>query len=744
MNFDEVLERIHMKKKLAYNKNRRNVLKLILLGSSGFVVPNLLTGCGGGDSGDAAVADTKTVFPQSVASGDPRADSVVLWTRIEDAEKNEQDLEVTLEMSLDENFSTLLLTKQLTAYSEYSHAVKIKIVQLEPYTYYYYRFKYNEVYSNTGRTKTAPLEDNEKNIKFSFVSCQDYIGRYYNVFAHMLQQDDLDFIVHLGDYIYETNGEPLTQITGDERQISFRDKEGAITFIGYEAARSIDNYRQLYQVYRSDPLLQQLHERFPMIAIWDDHEFSNDNYGAHSNYFGDKKNELDKERFHNAQRVYLEYMPMEVGLDTNGVMSPESEVILDDDNEVIIYRNFNFGSNLDLILSDYRSYRPDHLIKEDVFPATVFADKERLVMHFGDDFYYNPDNQKYFGAYIDVDIYNGGSFASPLKKIAKLMYENEGLSSSEADGRANTVIQGNLNAYYCNEMIKAYNTSPFGITSPEDLLYEDDTQLKDMDKGLAYINGGKIDLFASSGIGARYMVVKDVFDIYIELKQSEGAIGSVYGLTQEEWISDTLDNSSAKWRIYASSVSLTPMIIDLKSIDELDPLLKTEFYINLDQFDGFKFQRELLLNKLKEKSSIVISGDIHSTFITDHHGVVEFTGSSVSSCTFAEALPKYVEISDISDHIENIEEIVADLDLDQLLLDSNSAQHNIDPNFSLIKEIDMKSNAYVVIEVNSDNINSSIYSIAAERSIEMLYDVENINDYFSLRSFSVPRQDIKV
>lgn len=732
-----------MKKNLIHSTNRRNVLKLILLGSGGFVVPNLLIGCGGEDSGNTAI-DTKTIFPQSVASGDPHADSIVLWTRIEDDKRSKQDLEVTLEMSLDESFSTLLLTKQLTAYSEYSHAVKIKVDQLEPYMYYYYRFKYNEVYSNTGRTKTAPLEDDEKNIKFSFISCQDYIGRYYNVFAHMLQQDDLDFIVHLGDYIYETNGDPLSQVRGDKRQISFRDKEGAIAFNGYEAARSIDNYRQLYQVYRSDPLLQQLHERFPMIAIWDDHEFSNDDYGAHSNYFGGKKNELDKKRFHNAQRVYLEYMPVEVGLDGNGMMSLDSEVLLDDDNEVIIYRDFNFGLNLDLILSDYRSYRPDHLIKEDAFPATVFADKNRLISHFGNDFYINPDNQWYFGAYIDVDTYNGGSFALPLKKIAKLMYEIEGLSSSEADRRATTVIQGNLNAYYCNEMIKAYNKSPFGIISPEDILYEDDVQLQDMDKGLAYINGGKIDLFASSGIGARYMVVKDVFDIYIELKQSEGAIGSVYGLTQEEWISDALDNSSANWRIYASSVSMTPMIVDLKSIDELDPVLKTEFYINLDQFDGFKFQRELLLNKLKEKPSIVISGDIHSTFVTDHYGVVEFTGSSVSSCTFAEALPKYVEISDISDRIENIKEIVAGLDLGQLLLDSNSEQYNIDPSFSVIKEVDMKSNAYVVIEVTPENINNSIYSIAAERSTEMLYEIENINDYFSLRFFSVSIQDIKV
>ncbi|RLA64645.1 MAG: hypothetical protein DRQ78_05885 [Epsilonproteobacteria bacterium] len=733
-----------MKKKLDYSENRRNVLKLMMLGSGAIIMPGILTGCGGGSEDYIPSPDTTTVFPQSVASGDPRVDSVVLWTRIEDLEKSEEDLTVTLEISLHENFENLLFSKQLTAYHEYDHAIKIKIDQLDPYTYYYYRFKYNGIYSNTGRTKTAPSEDSEVDAKFAFASCQDYIGRYYNVFAHMLQQDDLDFIVHLGDYIYETNGEPLTQITGDERQIIFRDKEGVISFDGYEAASSIDNYRQLYQMYRSDTLLQKVHERFPMIAIWDDHEFSNDSYGSNSNYSGDKIDEQDTERYYNAQRVYLEYMPMEVGLDANGVMSPESEVILDDDNEVIIYRNFNFGSNLDLILSDYRSYRPDHLIREDAFPATVFADKDKLITHFGDDFYTYPDNQRHLGAYIDVDSHNNGAFSSTLKKIAKLMYETEGLSSTEAEARTNAVIQGNLNAFFCNEMIKAYNDSPFGIIRPEDLIYEDDSQLEDMDKGLAYINAGKTDLFSSSGIGARYMVIKDVFDIYIRLKQIEDSIDSVYGSAQEEWISNALMTSSAQWRVYASSVSLAPMVVDLSHIDELDPVLKTAFYINLDQFDGFQFQRDDLLNQLRAKPSIIISGDIHATFITDHHKVVEFTGSSVSSATFSEALPKYIESSDISEHMENIEEIVANLDLGQLLLDSNSAQNSIDPDFSLIEAVDMKSNAYVVIEVTAENVNSEIYSIAAERSVERLYEVENINDYFSLKSFSVSRHDMNL
>lgn len=730
-----------MKKNIVHLEHRRNVLKLMMLGSGAIIMPSILTGCGGGSSqSNIPSPDTATVFPQSVASGDPRADSVVLWTRILDPEKSAENLTIALEVSLDENFEDLLFTRQLTAYHEYDHAIKIKIDQLEPYTYYYYRFKYNNVYSNTGRTKTAPLDDSEVDTKFAFVSCQDYIGRYYNVYTHMLQQDDLDFIVHLGDYIYETNGEPLTQITGDERQIAFRDQEGAIIFDGYEAARSIDNYRQLYQVYRSDTQLQKIHERFPMIAIWDDHEFSDDSYGAHSNYFGGKIDELDTERLHNAQRVYLEYMPMEVGLDTDGVMSPESEVILDNDYEVILYRNFNFGVNLDLILSDYRSYRPDHLIREDAFPAMVFADKDTLTTYFSEEFYNDPDNQKYFGAYINVDTYNNGSFISVLKKIAKFMYASEGLNSIEAEERVDVVIQGNLNAYYCNEMIRAYNDSPLGIISPEDLIYENSSQLEDLDKGLAYINAGKVDLFSTSGIGTRMMVIKEVFDIYVKLKEIEEGVESIYGMEQEEWLSDTLRDSSTQWRVYASSVSLVPAVVDLTDIEGLDPALQTEFYIYLDHFDGFNTQRNILLDQLRDKSSIVISGDIHSNFVTDHHGVIEFTGNSVSSSTFSEALPKYIQSSNLSDQLEVFNDI--NMKLDELFLSTNRELVYKNPNFSIIESVNTKSNGYIVIEVSSKNIQSTVYNINMDKSIDMLYEAPNINDYFTLDIFNVSKSDM--
>ncbi len=122
--------------------------------------------------------------------------------------------------------------------------------------------------SHVGRAKTAPAPDTDVPVKFAYVSCQDYIGRFFNV--HLaLAGEELDFFVHLGDYIYETSGDPSFQ-NQDGRKITFTDQKGAIALgsgdATYYAASSLDNYRQLYKTYRGDKALQGVHEKFAMIA----------------------------------------------------------------------------------------------------------------------------------------------------------------------------------------------------------------------------------------------------------------------------------------------------------------------------------------------------------------------------------------------------------------------------------------------------------------------------------------------
>ena len=129
-------------------------------------------------------------FPQSVASGDPKSDSVVLWTRVFDAARPGSDVNVKLELALDEGFRDFVTLSgdihlMLDAKAAYHNCVKVRITELSAATTYYYRFVYEttggDTYvSNTGRTKTAPAADADVPVKFGVLSCQDYNGRYYN------------------------------------------------------------------------------------------------------------------------------------------------------------------------------------------------------------------------------------------------------------------------------------------------------------------------------------------------------------------------------------------------------------------------------------------------------------------------------------------------------------------------------------------------------------------------------------
>ncbi|HHQ48715.1 MAG TPA: hypothetical protein ENK19_07515, partial [Acidobacteria bacterium] len=256
-------------------------------------------------------------FPQGVASGDPTPEGVVTWTRIVDPTRPEADLNVTLEVATDPDFTNIVVTKELVAEAQYDHCVKYWTWGLDADTTYYYRFAYDPgdgvVYSRTGRTKTAPPPNADVPVKFAVVYGQDYVGRYYNTYAQLLADhpDDLDFIVHIGDYVYETTGDPSFQNPNEDRKIEFEDTAGAIPLGDpdnpYYAASSLANYRTLYRTYRSDPVLQDVHAMYPMLSIWDDHEYSNDCWGDVATYFNGRKDEADPVRRRHAEQAYMEW-----------------------------------------------------------------------------------------------------------------------------------------------------------------------------------------------------------------------------------------------------------------------------------------------------------------------------------------------------------------------------------------------------------------------------------------------------
>src|SRR5690606_23311712 len=301
---------------------RRHFLKTIPAAVTG-----VLSGC---NADELSLTDSGTPestsrrhFPQSVASGDPRPTSAVVWARAIDPDLP-GSVSLELEVALDIEFERRLQFGDaeyvaVQASSAHDHCVRVRLDSLEPATDYFYRFVYPSPSgrhgSRVGKFKTAAQAEADAPARFAVMSCQDYSARYFHCQA-LASQLDLDFFVFLGDYIYETADAPSFQQANAERSVVFDDADGALVVEGsgeqtYYAARSLDNYRQLYRTYRQDRNLQALHEQLAMVAVWDDHELPNDGYGQNATHPDGRLPELDPARRANADQAWFEYMPVD-------------------------------------------------------------------------------------------------------------------------------------------------------------------------------------------------------------------------------------------------------------------------------------------------------------------------------------------------------------------------------------------------------------------------------------------------
>lgn len=320
-------------------------------------------------------------FPQSVASGDPRSDSIILWTRVlNDAAPVDPtapmtvDAGITLTLvaaadftgSLDSSVEitdTPAATVQVSAYADFDGTVRHKFTGLDPDTVYYYQFKAGTVCSRVGRCKTAPAAASSRTVKFAYMSCQDWSANHWGAFTHIVEQDvatpaDLDFVVHLGDYIYETDNGGAASNEALHAAIVLPDgtsippaKAGDPAPGGAYATTKAD-YRYLYKLYRSDARIQRMHERFPMVAVWDDHEFSDDSWQNFETYQNKNSAQLDRRR--SATQAWFEFMPADVAFQE---LNPSYQ-------NIQLYRDLKFGSVLHLVMTDQRLFRQDHLIPE--------------------------------------------------------------------------------------------------------------------------------------------------------------------------------------------------------------------------------------------------------------------------------------------------------------------------------------------------------------------------------------------
>lgn len=264
-------------------------------------------------------------FSLGIASGYPRPDSVVLWTRLA-GNLGTVAIPVRWEVAQDEAMRRIVARGVAEALPEWAHSVHVEPRGLEPDRWYYYRFDAGGVASPVGRTRTAPAPGAASpRLRFAFASCQHYEHGYYSAYRHMVA-DDLDLVVFLGDYIYESSLR-RNQVRVHER---------------VEEPVTLEEYRARHALYKSDANLRWAHGAYPWIATWDDHEVDND-YADDRQEDGAPPEEFLLRRAA-AYRAYYEHMPLPATMRPSGP-------------HMRIHTTLGWGSLASFHLLDGRQYR---------------------------------------------------------------------------------------------------------------------------------------------------------------------------------------------------------------------------------------------------------------------------------------------------------------------------------------------------------------------------------------------------
>jgi len=346
-------------------------------------------------------------FPQGVASGDPTPGTVLLWTRVAPKDENES-VELLLEVSEQDDFEELVVEKELSVNKDSDHTVRVLVQELSPDKTYYYRFSAGSDKSRVGRTRTAPAADQDVEPRFAWVSCQDYASGFYGSYRRMINEDrdasedeQLHFVLHVGDFVYETrDAEFMQAVTDDLEGVALKSADGkprivpefpgggAMNEESSNFAEKLEDYRHLYKFYLTDPDLQEARARWPFICVWDDHEFTDDCWQSQANYTRpDTADEPSQKRRVAASQAWFEFMPAALSdAQQAGSVAQqakdfepvevedapyEATVEIDEPNNtkaisaITIYRNLRWGKHLELVLTDLRSYRSDQPVPEE-------------------------------------------------------------------------------------------------------------------------------------------------------------------------------------------------------------------------------------------------------------------------------------------------------------------------------------------------------------------------------------------
>lgn len=257
---------------------RRRSLSLGALGVAALALPRLVP--------HARAADQPR-FALGVASGQPRPDGMVLWTRLTGPDLPER-VPVQWELAHDEAFSQVVARGSEDAERVWAHSVHAEPAGLEPGRWYWYRFRALGQASRSGRTRTAPAPDADATLSLALASCQRWDHGHWAAWRHAAAQS-LDLVAFVGDYIYEYPSPPT----------ALRRHHGGLL-------RTLEQYRARYAQYKSDPALQDAHAACPWLLVWDDHEVDNDHAGLQGQ---DLQPDFARQRAA-AYQAYWEHMPL--------------------------------------------------------------------------------------------------------------------------------------------------------------------------------------------------------------------------------------------------------------------------------------------------------------------------------------------------------------------------------------------------------------------------------------------------
>ena len=310
----------------ATSMTRRRVLQLAAAGGGAVATVAI---------GGAASAAPPQPFAHGVASGDPYPDSVVLWTRVTpqpDATPGSgigPNVAVLWEVAADSDFRRVVRRGIAGTGSARDHTVKVEATGLQPATDYWYRFSFHTALSAVGRTRTAPMPDADvRRLRIAVVSCANLQAGWFTAYRHLAAGDDLDLVVHLGDYFYEY--EPGRY---QARDVLVRPHDPPHETV------TLSDYRRRHAQYKRDPDLQALHAAAPWVVTWDDHESANDaSEDGAQNHTEGVEGEWGRRRWL-AHQAYAEWMP--VRYEPAGVL----------------YRRLRFGRLASLSMLDLRTYR---------------------------------------------------------------------------------------------------------------------------------------------------------------------------------------------------------------------------------------------------------------------------------------------------------------------------------------------------------------------------------------------------